>query len=274
MNTLLTVVRTGRAQVFSALLAPATYDVRIRDAANSACVIILNNGLTITEPSVITANVSSSNVTCNGANDGTITISSPTGGYGTYEYSNDGGTTWQASGNFTNLAPASYNVQIRDKAHITCVVVLDAALVITEPAALNATVNSTDVTCNGANNGTITISGASGGYGTYAYTVNGGASWQSSGNFTNLAPGTYNVRMRDAANIACVLTLNAALVITEPPVLNATVDHSNVTCSGTGDGSITITDPLGGYGTFEYTINGGTILAGIRQLYCPDPGIL
>ena len=239
-------------------LAPATYDVRIRDAANIACEIILNNALTITEPAVISANVNSTDITCFGANNGTITVTSPLGGYGTYEYSKDGGATWQASGNFTNLLPASYNVQIRDKAHILCVMILNPALVITEPDVLSATLNSTDVACNGSTNGTITISGASGGYGTYAYTVNGGASWQSSGNFINLAPGTYNVRMRDAANIACVLTLNAALVITEPPALNATVAHTNVTCSGTGDGSITITNPLGGYGTYEYTINGGT----------------
>ena len=55
-------------------------------------------------------------------------------------------------------------------------------------------------TCHGTNNGTITISGAAGGYGTYQYTINGGAVWQSWGTFTNLAPGSYDVRIRDAAH--------------------------------------------------------------------------
>ncbi len=99
-------------------LAPGSYDVRIRDAANPACVIVLNSSLTITEPAVMTANVASTNVTCFGGSDGTITITSPTGGYGTYEYSRDAGATWQATGSFTGLLPGSYNVQIRDKAHI------------------------------------------------------------------------------------------------------------------------------------------------------------
>ena len=127
-------------------LAPATYDVRIRDAANTACVIVLNNALTITEPAVLSAIVNSTNVTCFGANNGTITITNPTGGYGTYEYSNNGGTTWQATGIFTNLIPGSYNVQIRDRAHTACVIILNPALVITQPAVLSG--NSGINKCN------------------------------------------------------------------------------------------------------------------------------
>ena len=239
-------------------LAPATYDIRIRDAFNTGCVIVLNNALTITEPAIISANVTSTNVTCNGAGDGTITISSPAGGYGTYEYSINGGAGWQASPVFSSLIPGSYNVQIRDKAHTACVTILNPALLITQPAVLSATVNSTEVTCNGANNGTITITNPLGGYGTYAYSINGGSTWQPTGAFSSLAPSTYIVKIRDAANISCEATLNPGLVITQPAVLSAAVASTNVTCNGAGDGTITITNPLGGYGTYEYTINGGT----------------
>ncbi|HVN59277.1 MAG TPA: PKD domain-containing protein [Bacteroidales bacterium] len=238
-------------------LAPATYDVRIRDAANTACVIILNSSLAITEPAILSASLNSTNVSCFGANDGTITITAPTGGYGTYEYTINGGTTWQTTANYTGLTPATYNVQMRDKAHTGCVKVLNAALVITQPAVLNATVASTNVTCNGASNGTITVSGATGGYGSYQYSINGGASWQGTGNFTGLAPATYDVRLRDAAHTSCEVTLNGSLVITQPNVLSATVAKTNVNCFGAGDGTITITSPLGGYGTYEYTVNGG-----------------
>ncbi|MGL2988587.1 SprB repeat-containing protein, partial [Flavobacterium sp. RSSA_27] len=73
---------------------------------------------------VLSATVASTNVTCNAANDGTITISAPLGGYGTYQYSINGGTTWQDSGTFTALANATYNVQIRDKANTACVKIL------------------------------------------------------------------------------------------------------------------------------------------------------
>ncbi len=207
------------------------------------------------------------NVTCNGSANGTITITNPLGGYGTYGYSVNGGTSWQATGNFTNLAPGNYDVRIRDAANTACVIVLNPALAITEPAVLSATVASTNVTCFGAADGTITITNPLGGYGTYEYTVNGGGTWQASGTFTALAPGFYNVKIRDAANPACVITLNGSLNITQPAVLNATVAKTNVTCFGSADGTITITNPLGGYGTYEYSNKRRWLMAGIRQLY-------
>jgi hypothetical protein len=238
-------------------LTPGFYNVQIHDAANIGCVITLNSSLRITEPPVLSANVVSTNVTCFGANNGTITISSPTGGYGTYQYSVNGGGSWQASGNFSALIPGTYNIQIRDALHTGCVIVLNAALVITEPAVLNATVTPTDVTCFGANDGIITITSPSGGYGTYQYTINGGTTWAGIGNFTNLAPSTYNVQIRDAANQACVIILNPALIITQPAILSATTSKTDVSCFGGSDGSITISSPTGGYGTYEYSINGG-----------------
>ncbi len=155
----------------------------------------------------------------NGANNGTITITGAAGGYGIYEFSINGGVSWQSSGSFTGLAPGSYNVRMRDAAYITCIVVLNPALVITQPAALAATAAGTNVNCFGANDGTITISGVSGGYGTYEYTIDGGATWQPSGNYTNLAPGFYNVQVRDAAQTGCVLVINNSLRISEPAQL-------------------------------------------------------
>ena len=105
------------------------------------------------------------------------------------------------SGNFTGLGPGNYNVRIRDAAHTSCVIVLNNALVITQPAVLRATVTPTMVTCNGADDGIITITNPLGGYGTYEYSINAGGSWQLANIYTNLAPGNYDVRIRDAAHI-------------------------------------------------------------------------
>ena len=238
-------------------LVPDIYDVKIRDASNISCIITLNSALTITEPTVLGANVSSANITCNGADDGTINISFATGGYGTYEY-RISGSLWQGTGYFSGLAPATYVVEIRDKAHPACVIVLNPGLVLSEPPVLSATVSFTAVSCFGANNGTITITDPLGGYGTYAYSANGGSAWQSSGNFTNLAPGNYDVRIRDAANPACVITLDPSVLITEPAVLSGLVASTNVTCYNASDGTITVSSPSGGYGTYEFSVNGGT----------------
>ncbi len=115
----------------------------------------------------------------------------------------------------------------RDAAQTGCIVTLNPQLVITQPAQLNATVAATNVTCFGASDGTISVTNPSGGYGTYEYSINGGGSWHPSGLFTDLVPGNYNVRIRDAANNTCVIILNPALQITQPPVLNAVAGQRN-----------------------------------------------
>ena len=65
----------------------------------------------------LSANVARTNVTCNGANDGTITITNPMGGYGTYEYQlmEVAVGSWQIFS--TVLLPAHMMYRIRDAAN-------------------------------------------------------------------------------------------------------------------------------------------------------------
>src|SRR5690606_25244371 len=152
---------------FSGLTA-TTYNVMIRDRANPACVVLVRSALLITEPPVLNANVASTNVTCNGSNDGTVTISNPTGGFGTYQFSINNGHTWQDSGNFLSLPNSTYKILIRDKAQPSCFVILRETLLVTQPAPMDmAEPASTMVTCFGGNNGTITIGTMSGGNGDF-----------------------------------------------------------------------------------------------------------
>jgi gliding motility-associated-like protein len=247
-------------------LSAGTYNVQIRDAANQACVIVLQNTLNITEPEILTAAMTSANVTvCNGNNNGSIQVTSATGGSGTYQYSSNGGTTWTGSGtgnDFTNLSAGIYNVQIRDAANTACIIVLNDSVPLAQPAVLSAAVSSSNISdCKGNSTGSISITAASGGSGAYQYSDDG-INWIGSGNsndFTNLSAGIYNVNIRDAANTTCVVVLNGALPITEPAVLGATLTATNVSvCFGSTNGAINISAPSGGSGGYEYTINGGT----------------
>jgi hypothetical protein len=55
-----------------------------------------------------------------------------------------------------------------------------------------------------------------------------------------------------------VIILNPALVITGPALLSADVTATPVSCFGSTDGRIVISDPAGGSGTYLYSVNGGT----------------
>jgi hypothetical protein len=52
-------------------------------------------------------------ITCFNASNGTITVNA-SGGSGTYEYSKDGGSTWQSSNQFTGLGPGNYPIVVKD----------------------------------------------------------------------------------------------------------------------------------------------------------------
>ena len=145
----------------------------IRDAANPHCEKTLNPNVVITQPAELNAVVTTVDVSCNGSNNGRITISNPVGGYGTYDYSIDGGHEWQPTGSFSDLSPGTYEVRIRDRAYPLCIVVLPAAT-INQADPITADVASVNVTCNGANDGIITISNQLGGTGVYTYSLNGG----------------------------------------------------------------------------------------------------
>lgn len=104
--------------------------------------------------------------------------------------------------------------------------------------------------CN-ANNGQITINytGQTTGL---QFSIDNGATYQSSNVFTGLAAGTYMIRIIDAAN--CPATQQVTLTNPNAPTVSST--KTNPTC-GNNNGSVTIT-PVGGASPYNYSINGGT----------------
>ena len=242
-------------------LGAGNYFVIIRDANNPTCTAILNSTFTLTEPAQLQATVNKTDVTsCAAAANGTITLSAISGGSGSYQFSIDGGQTWTTTPNFTGLSAGSYDIRIRNAAPPLCAQSLGTVTIL-QPGQLTATVTSINVSgCNGNNNGRIIIDNTAGGSGNYQYSIDGGLTWPGSGTtytFNNLPAGVYNVRMRDANALQCVVTLNSALAITQPDVLRATLSFTNPTCNGTANGVIEVSNPVGGSGAYEYSVTGG-----------------
>lgn len=113
-------------------------------------------------------------------------------------------------------------------------------------------VTSTNVICKNTQSGTVTINGASGGSGAYQYSIDCGTTWQAS-NLFYVYDGTYCVMIRDANFPFIMITLNPALVITEPALpLAATAAYTKrVRCKGESNGAAAVT-PVGGWGNYTY----------------------
>ena len=100
-------------------------------------------------------------------------------------------------------------------------------------------VSSTNVSCNGLANGTITISGLS--LGATTIIQKDGVGSDLSGQST-FGPGTYVVTasaVNGNTNENCTETVE--VTITEPALINLQVSSKNVTCFGEGNGTITAT---------------------------------
>jgi gliding motility-associated-like protein len=230
------------SNIFNGLLA-ATYTITIKDA--NTC---LNNSQPITVLNIEGATVSgvSTNSTCGFAN-GTITAT-PLGGTLPFQYSIDGGTTYQASNIFNGLTASTYIITIKDANNC-----LNQSSQIVLANIVGATVLGvpTNSTCGFAN-GIVTATG-NGGTLPYLFSIDGGANYQTSNIFNNLIATTYTVTIKDANN--CLAnTVPIAVVNTAGATVTAT--SNNATC-GFANGKITAA-PVGGTAPYQYSINAGT----------------
>jgi hypothetical protein len=204
-------------------------------AAGSYTVVITDdNGCTytggpfvVTQPSSgISAQVTNtSNVSCNGGSDGSVSIS-VSGGTAPYTYQWSNGAITQ---NLSSVGAGTYTVNITDANG--CTTVLSTS--ISQPAALSASINVTDVSCFGSATGVADLT-VVGGTAPYTYNWNNGANTE---DLNGVVAGSYNVVITDANG--CVTTASAT--IGQPTAISTTIFKTNVSCNGSTDGSATIT---------------------------------
>lgn len=197
----------------------------------------------------ITAIATPTNVTCNGENDGAISLE-VSGGNGTFTYQ------WSDPNignipNPTGLAAGVYSVTITScggqevKSDIP-----SASLTITEPPALVVVTTPQNATCFGVADGRINVS-LSGGTLPYTYTWSD-ATLAPVNRPVNAAAGTYSLTVTDATGCEVVTD---GITISSPSEIVAIVVTTNASCSGKPDGSATLT-PSGGSGG-DYTFDWG-----------------
>lgn len=194
--------------------------------------------------------------------DGQIDITAVSGATAPFQYSINNGA-FQSSPTFSGLAAGTYVVEISDAS--SCVRIADTVVVNLLNGPQDAVANSTDATCNG-NDGSLDITGVTGGTAPYTYSLNGGAP-QAGTSFTSLAAGNYTVVVSDQQG--CTQTIGAN-VANATGVTDATAQVSNASC-GNADGSISVI-ANGGTAPLSYTLNGGAAQSS-NQFSSLTPGI-
>ena len=255
-------------------LSAGTYTVVVTDSNNCTETKVYK----LDEPdqlgfSSIISNFSGFEISCFGADDGSISIT-PSGGSGTYTYdwsTNNGSGLTQGQQNQTGLGSGTYSLTITDSNGNN----ISQNFVIDEPRVLNLSstisdYNNFEVSCFGGADGEIDIT-VGGGTGQYTYnwsaSNNGAGIVNGQQDQTGLSAGTYTVIIVDENNceISRSFTLNSPDQIS---IISSKSDYNgfNVSCKESIDGTIDLT-VSGGYlatgssYTYSWSTNNGSGLS-------------
>jgi hypothetical protein len=195
------------------------------------------DSIVVATPSDFVAQTISTEPTCNGGADGSMTVEIQ-GGTGDllYAYMGDTTLTWSMA----DLAAGVYTIGVLDENG--CSGSLDVELA--EPVAIALAGTVIDVLCNGDANGSVELA-ANGGDGDFVYMVEGGTFGPGT-SFTDLAAGDYNFTVQDGAS--CATT--EAITVGEPDALSIVVDVND---GASGSASDAVVDVTVSGGTMPYT---------------------
>jgi gliding motility-associated-like protein len=217
---------------------PGTYNIT-QTITSGSCIDAFQS--TITVYPMPTISVTTTPETCYNICDGSVSAV-PVGTF-TYNWTGPSGPLTQTTQVVNNLCSGTYIVTITD--NNGCTATNSGIITAAIPMNIN-NISFTQPTCNGLSDGTITIN-ASGGSIPLSYSIPGYPNNQT-GQFTNIMAGSYTVVVSDVNG--CSLSQN--IIVTEPTplVLNSST-HTNVSCNGLSDGTITV-NASGGSGIITY----------------------
>ncbi len=222
-----------------------TYQIVVMDA-NGCFKISAEKDVLQDTPPVFT--VTPTNITCFVANvhTGAITVDVTNTPGGLISYSIDG-ITFQSTNIFTGLAAGSYTVIVRKELGGSVCYYPDPdpnnvpITTITSPdTALSAYAGiQENVICSGvAQTAKVAITNARGGTGSYIYSFDGGVNYSTT-SVADLAVGTHNLFIKDDANCTFPMTVTVAA----PPVAPDLNIATTYNCDGTGEATLSISDP-------------------------------
>ncbi len=251
----------GASNTFTGL-SSGFYTIHIRDA--NACT--KDTTVLLPDSVQVKANISVTNILCNGASTGAVTLVA----FGTsapYTYALGSGA-YGSSGTFTGLPAGATTFHVQDPRGCH----LDTVLTLTQPTALAAVLTPAEPLCFAGNDGSIAVA-ASGGVPSYTYSLNGG-SYTGTLPFSALTAGAYTVTVKDANNC----TANFSTTITQPTAVAVSVAAVRPSCFGLADGSLTLSASGGtapytyALGTGAYGTSGvfGGLAAGTYTLHAKD----
>ena len=217
-------------------LNAGAYEVTVTDANTCEAV----GSVVISQVAALELDPAFTNVSCEGEEDGTASVS-VSGGTEPYTFD---WSTGDDTESITDLAPGTYSVTVTGDSGCLGI----ASITIGEPSAINLTTSSQPATCFEFTNGTATVS-ISGGTPPYSVLWNTGATTET---IFGVGAGTYSVVVSDANGC----TAETTVTVTDPNPLEITATTDANTCEGEAQGSASATT-IGGTPPYTYEWSNG-----------------
>jgi len=211
-------------------LAPGSYSATVTDAAGC----FVNLSATVTEPIELEFLATLNQISCGGAADGALSILI-TGGVPNYNISWTGPSGFSSSApSLTNLGPGDYSLLITDAIGCTA----NGQFTLAQAPLLVLTLTATDISCFGANDGSINLDIAGGVPGYLISWTGPGGFVSTAQNLNGLQAGNYQVQVIDSDGCSAVAT---AAVIEPIPFTLDNVAVTQLGCANDSNGQIALT---------------------------------
>jgi len=237
-------------------LSAGTYSVTVQDSENNCQKTAM---YTLQNPTQLVLNETIQHISCNGANNGSISLN-PIGGCTPYIYL---WTTGSTNNNLSGLAPGIYTVTLTDCNQCTII----KGITINSPPKIEVNVTqSTNASCLGATNGSLTIQ-ASQGVSPYTYHWSNGMNGPS---LSNVAAGNYFTTVVDNNN--CIVKDTFTVGVNTSFTINL-LTSTNIPCHGDSTGTASVTpNPTYTYlwSTGHTTANVNGLPAGVHTVVATD----
>ncbi len=236
-------------------LRHGTYNAKIRDVT-SQCVATMP-AIPVVEPAEIQVSYGMVDIDCYGDTDGELIVMASEGSedHSPYEFSIDGGNSFQSNSRFEGLSGGKYTLQVKNSRK--CLSKTQEAQLGEDVILEIRDIQPTHITrCYGDMSGRLVITASFGKNTPIGFSIDGGQTFSNmKEEFTNLAAGEYDITIQDSKG--CRISWPEPVEIKQPDKLE--IDkllHTDINgCYGDQNGTITI-EAKGGTEPYFYTADG------------------
>lgn len=235
---------------------------------NASCTPAYSTVATLTvDPTSVGGTISGSNTICSGSNVN-LTLSGYTGNIIQWEYSTNGGATWNpiafTGSTYSTVLTQTTQFRVLVQSGVCPAVYSSIKTVTVNPNSVGGSVTPASQTvCSGNNSGILTLTGYVGSIVRWQYSTNGGATWTNINNttptqsFSNLTVTTmYRAQVKSGV---CPQVNSAPATVTVVPSSNGgNISPASVNiCSGNNNDTLFLGGHVGSVQDWEYSTDGG-----------------